>query len=124
NQEHDRIALDYWSKIVPVMGRGPVAVSVRAVDPTGYAAATALPEVRGNPRRFAVADGVLVLPGHTGAAARPGAALERAVPLGGVGPISPWLPVWLAPLVLALLGLVGYAWTRAALPRVPVLDRA
>ncbi len=124
NQEHDRIALDYWSKILTVMGRGPVAVSVRAVDPPGYAAAAALPEVLGDPRRFEVADGVLVLPGYTGAAAKPGAALVRAVPLGGVGPISPWLPVWLAPPVLALLGLAGWAWTRAALPRVPLLDRA
>jgi hypothetical protein len=124
NQEHDRLALDYWSKIRPVMGRGPVAVSVRAVDPRGYAAATALPQVLGDPRGFAVADGVLVLPGHTGAAAQSGAAVDRAAPLDGVGPISQWLPFWLAPLVLALLGIVGWAWTRAALPRVPVLDRA
>ena len=34
----------------------------------------------------------------------------------GAGPMSPWLPVWLAPLLLLLLAAVGAAWAFAVLP--------
>ena len=109
--EHDRMSIAYLRQALPSLRRKPLVVVVRSFDPKGYTSAVALPG------STVLAPGVVALPGYTGA---PPAAGAPALPAGlrdpGAGPLSPWVPVWLAPLLLAGFGLAGWPWIRLALP--------
>jgi len=113
--EHDRMATDYFRSVFDVPAAERIAVEIKAFDPNGYAAAANLP---GAPF---VSPGVAVLPGaqHLGCGL---ARCTQFADLGtpGAGPFSPWLPVWLAPLLLLLLTAVGLPWARAVLPSRPL----
>ena len=115
--EQDRLATDAWVRIRSALPRDPIAAVLESFDPAAYRRAAALPEVLGDPDVHRPAPGVVVLPGFTGPAA---SAAEAPRGAGwtelGAGPISPWAPVWLSPVVLLLFGAVGWPWVRAALP--------
>ncbi|HEX2089031.1 MAG TPA: hypothetical protein VHI54_03725 [Actinomycetota bacterium] len=106
--EHDRLAEAYWNAVRRILGQRPVAVAFRGLDPQGYAQAIRLGGRELGPD-------VAVLPGFSGT--------ERSEPLPsewtdvGAGPISPWLPVWLSPVLLAALALIGWPVAAACLPQ-------
>lgn len=110
--EHDRMSTLYWKTLRPELRRRPLAVVVRAFDPAGYRAATALPGSR------RIAPGVVALPGHLGP--DPGAAATLGV---GPGPLPPWTFVAASAGLLALLGLAGWAWALAVLPEAGTATR-
>jgi hypothetical protein len=86
-------------------------VAIQSFDPQAYEEASA------QPGHVRIARGVVALPGFS-----PGSvpqANSRGVTADvGPGVMSPWLPVVLAPCLLLLFGLIGWAWVRAALPSV------
>src|SRR4029453_14045721 len=71
------------------------------------------------PRHWAISPGVVALPKFTGGIP---VGPPRAPPIPpaytsvGAGPLSPWLPVWLGPLLMVALGGVGWPWVVATLP--------
>jgi hypothetical protein len=109
--EHDRMSTGYRQQVQPSLRRKPLAVEIRSFDAKGYAAAAALPGSK------VLAPGVVALPGYLGEPPPTGApSLSVALTDPGAGPLSPWLPVWLAPILLAGFGLAGWPWIRLALP--------
>jgi hypothetical protein len=115
--EHDRLARDAWARIEPLLGRHPVAVVIQAFDPVGYRAALRLAADTPGPGTYRLVAGVVVLPRfgfrYVPSNTPPWPEGQRTP---GTGPMSPWLPVWLAPLLLMLLAAVGAAWAFAVLP--------
>ncbi len=105
----DLMATDYWNRIRPALDRPALVVAASLFDRVAYQDALAMPG------RVPLAPGVVALPGFTGAGggAPPG---SSALASPGAGPLSPWLPVWLAPLLLIILGLIGWPWVAATLP--------
>jgi hypothetical protein len=109
--EHDRLANDAWRRIRPLLARRPLVVAIRAFDPRPFRSAP--------PGSRAIAPGVLALvPGRWC-----GAGCGRAGAAVGAGPASPWLPVWLSPVLLAMLGALGLSWSTLAMPGRPLLVR-
>jgi hypothetical protein len=124
--EHDRMAFQYWGSIRPLLGRqpAPLAVVLKNIDPEGYAAVFRMPAFARHPARFRLAPGVIALPGVTGSAQLATARAIAPHPHGsGTVLISPWLPVWLAPILLLLLAGVGYPWILAVIPQADTLIR-
>ncbi|MGH2573683.1 MAG: hypothetical protein ACRDGU_09455, partial [Actinomycetota bacterium] len=120
--EHDRIARSYWAKLRTVLTRDPVAVSLQAFHEDTYLAAAQLPGAS------LIGPGVVVLPGFGGPGAVPGSD-RRPSPdgpdLAEEGPLSPWNPVWVCPILLALIAAVGWPWSRLALgSSIPLLQVA
>ncbi len=116
--EHDRMALDYWHRVQPLLGRHPLIVAVRSFDPDRFPAASALPGA------VRIAPGVVALPGSDPRPARPAVVGAdrpgQAEP--GAGPLSPWLPVGLAVVLLMGSVLIGWPWSRLALPGASAAD--
>jgi hypothetical protein len=105
----DRMATDYWNRIRAVLDRPALAVAIASFDPAEYR------HVLGMSGHMGIAPGIVALPGFTGAGrGLPSASAELTS--AGAGPLSPWLPVWLAPLVVILVGLIGWPWVAATLP--------
>lgn len=107
--EHDRLATAYWNETRRMLDRRPLAVAFRGLDPRSYSQAIGLGGRE-------LAPGVAILPGFEGSSS------SRNLPpewteVGG-GPFSQWLPVWLSPVVLAGLALIGWPLAAAALPQV------
>ncbi|TMK79094.1 MAG: hypothetical protein E6G47_08890 [Actinobacteria bacterium] len=67
------------------------------------------------PGHVTLAPGVVALPGFTGAngGLPPNSA---AFTSPGPGPLSSWLPVWLAPLLILVLGVIGWPWVASTFP--------
>jgi hypothetical protein len=105
----DRMAVDYWNRIRAALNRPALAVAVASFDPVAYR------EVLGMPGHLAVAPGAVALPGFSGAAGAAPADSD-ALTSAGTGPLSPWLPVWLGPLLVLGLGAIGWPWVAATLP--------
>jgi hypothetical protein len=100
--EHDRLALETWQSIRPLLGGSPLIVALESFDPRAYRATLALPG------RQVIGDGVVALPGYG--------------PIGQIGSsqpslVGPWLPVFLAPALLVILGILGWPWTGLLLAR-------
>jgi hypothetical protein len=109
--EHDRLSVDSLRRATPSLRRKPLAIEIQSFDPKNYRAAAALPGSQ------PLAPGIVALPGHAGVPAARGspiAGTEQTRP--GAGPVSPWLPVWFAPLLLLAFGLAGWPWVTLALP--------
>jgi hypothetical protein len=106
--EHDAMAGAFWHDVAPVRTPTALAVSIQAFDPRRYPRAAALPG------SVPIARGVVALPGFRGAAVGCPPSCG-ANPSGdvGAGPFSPWKPVWLAPVLLAILAIVGAPWSVA-----------
>ncbi|MDP8956253.1 MAG: hypothetical protein M3N24_04750 [Actinomycetota bacterium] len=107
--EHDRLASAYWNHVRRTLDRRPLAVAFQGLDPRGHAQAIGL-------GGRDLGHGVAVLPGFSGA--QPVRGLRAEWTEVGAGRISPWLPVWLSPVVLVLLALVGWPWVVSFLPRI------
>jgi hypothetical protein len=114
--EHDRMALDYRRRDLPLLARRPLIVAVQSFDPRGYRLAASTPGAR------AIAPGVVALrvPG-VGTPETADAGSRTTRPTGplrtpGSSPFSPWLPAWLAPMLLAGLGGAGWPWVRLTVP--------
>jgi hypothetical protein len=106
--EHDRLALDYWRQVRPLLARNALAVVLSAYDRASFGRVASPTNARG---------GVAVVLGSRPRC--PGSAcaeLQRIGESPDSAPLSPWSPVWLSPLLLALIGSVGWVWSRAALP--------
>ena len=119
--EHDRIAQSSWREIQPLLHGtpAPLALVLEDIDPQSYAAAFRLPEVAAHPSRYQLRRGVLALPGLSGSNASilvPPHDLPPILHGSGTASISPWLPVWLGPLLVLMLFAVGWPWVRATLP--------
>jgi len=117
--EHDAIALYAWSRIRPILSRHPVVVVLRGLDPGSYATVEARRAASSGPPTYRLADGVLTVPGYGGPAGQRG----PITPEPGVGPVSPWLPLWLAPAMLAVLMAMGWPWVQGTIPEVRRLIR-
>jgi hypothetical protein len=118
-EEHDRLSTDAWDSVRPLVSRSPVAVVLEAFDHAGYRTAIELPDVRSAPERFRPGSGVVMVPGFTGRSVTGPpdvGATSTGLTEPGAGPFSPWTPVLLAPLLLALLSLVGAPWVLWSLP--------
>jgi hypothetical protein len=107
---HDRLAQDSWRRIEPLVeGSGPfLAVAIEHFASSAYREALGL---RGSTQ---IAPGVAALPGSTLGADRRPSPEDAALTSPGPAPMSPWLPLWLSPMVLGLLAVVGWPWTRVA----------
>jgi hypothetical protein len=106
--EHDRIAATSLRRVRGLIGRHPLVVVLQNVDPSSFGAALrSIPPTA----RSTVGPGVIAFRLGAGAPAPTGSR-----PLPGTGSVSSWLPVGLAPAVLALLWIAGWGWARAALP--------
>jgi len=117
--EHDRIARSYWANLGTVLTRDPVAVSMQSFHEDTYLAAAQLPGAS------LIGPGVVVLPGFGGPAAVPGSDSPDGSDLPEEGPLSPWTPVWLSPILLGLVAAVGWPWSRLALgSSIPLLQVA
>jgi hypothetical protein len=114
--EHDRMALDYRRRDLPLLARRPLIVAVRSVDPRGYRLAVSTPDAR------VVAPGVVALrvpgvaPPGLAKANAPASRLSASLRTPGTAPVSPWLPAWLAPILLAGLAVAGWPWIRLTVP--------
>ena len=119
--EHDRLALDYWRRVQPLLRRHPLIVAVRSFDPGSVPGGVGAPG--GRPDRTRAWS---PCPGSDPrAAASPArAAMPAAQVEPGAGPLSPWLPVGLAALLLAGFALIGWPWSRLALPSASAADIA
>jgi hypothetical protein len=115
--EHDRLAFGYWAKIRPLLHRGPLAIVAEGFDAPAYRSTVALP---GSTR---VAAGVVALPGF-GLPSAPVPGLARSLSEPGAGPLSPWIPVWFGPALLAGLAGLGWPWVRLGLPAARAADTA
>jgi hypothetical protein len=106
--------LSKWlmSDLRPALRRPAVAVVLRSLDRREYREAVRLPGHR------RVAPGVATLPafphGRALSVTPSGAAADP--PGLGSGPLSPWLPVALGPVVMAVLAAIGWSWAGAAMP--------
>lgn len=109
HREHDLLSRDYWSEIAPLLSERPFVVVLDEFDSASYRQALTVPGAR------RVGPGMVALPGF-GPSARAIGSRDPALRQPGPGPISPWLPVWFAPALLALAGAVGWPWARVALP--------
>jgi hypothetical protein len=111
--EHDASSRETMAA-VRRLGTPPVAVVVRAFDPSAFVRALAVPgSVRVQPD-------VVSLPGsRTLAPATP----DRLDAVGG-GLQSPWLPVWSGALLLAIAGLAGWPIASLVLEAEPARPRA
>jgi hypothetical protein len=107
--EHDRLSTAYWNDARRTLGRRPLAVTLMGLDPQGFGQALDMGGRRLGP-------GVAAMPGFEGA--RPSGSLPAEWTGVGAGPISPWLPVWLSPLMLAFLTAVGWPLARSFVPTV------
>ncbi len=118
-REHDAMAERLWREVRPALAHRPLALVFEAFDPAEFPQASALPGSR------PLGPGVVALPGFQGSPGRCGVHCGGAYSDPGAGPLSPWMSVWLAPLVLALLGAIGLPWSPVALPgREPLLQIA
>jgi hypothetical protein len=105
----DLLATDYWNRIRPVLDRPSLVVAASPFDQVAYRDALALPG------HVTLARGVVALPGFTGAnGGLPPSSAAFTSP--GAGPLSSWLPVWLAPLLVLVLGVIGWPWVTSTLP--------
>jgi hypothetical protein len=107
-QGRDRMAVDYWNRIGAVLDRPALAVAVGSFDAGAYR------EVAAMAGHIAVAPGVVALPGFAGVTSQPSPA-SAALTSAGAGPLSPWVPVWLGPLLVLAVGAVGWPWVAATL---------
>jgi hypothetical protein len=105
---HDRLAQESWRRIEPLLeGSGPfLAVAIEHFAGSAYREALAL---QGSTQ---MAPGVAGLPGSTVGAGRRPSPGDATLTSPGPSPMSPWLPLWLSPIVLGLLAIVGWPWTR------------
>ena len=119
NNEHDAIAGDYWRRVEPLLDAEPepLAVVLKGLDRGSFREAAELPDAT------RITRGVYALPGLDGAGICPaGCGPETdAHHRAGPGPVSPWEPVWLGPLLLLTLAATGFGWAAAALPGRPLL---
>jgi hypothetical protein len=109
-REHDAMAQTSWADVRTLPAGRTLAVTIEAFDRKGFAKAQALPGAT------TLGPGVTALPGRTGVPCGSACPQDTALTEPGAGPLSPWLPVWLAPALLVLVGLLGYPWARVALP--------
>lgn len=120
HQEHDRIARSSWATLRKAIARDPVAVALQSFHDRTYLVAVRLP---GAAR---LGPGVAVLPGF-GGSTRALRSDNRPSPEGSdlpeEEPFSPWTPVWLAPVLLAMVAAIGWPWSRLALPSAGPLRR-
>jgi len=109
DESHDLLATDYWNRVRPVLDRPALAVAAFTFDGVAFQDALMLPG------HVNLAPGVVALPGFTGAngGIPP---VSSALTSPGAGPLASWLPVWLSPLVLLLLGAIGLPWVASTLP--------
>ncbi|CAN5172559.1 hypothetical protein BH20ACT24_BH20ACT24_01750 [soil metagenome] len=123
--EHDRLSADSWAKVRPLLDRSPLVVVMNAFDSVGYRAALSLPEVQGDPGRHRIGRGVVAVPGYTGRTVGEAAAGQFPARLKepGAGPLSPWMPLWVGPALVLLLGLLGAPWAFVLLPPTVPLAR-
>jgi hypothetical protein len=98
-----------WREVRPLLARHPLAVVVRSFRAAGAPAPTAVPG------ETAIAPGVSAVPGMTGTPASGTTGLPAEETRPGAGPLSPWLPLLLAPALLAILAALGWPWARVAL---------
>jgi hypothetical protein len=107
--EHDALATTTWRALRATLRRPTLAVVVHAIDPTGFSRAAVLPGAR------LLGPGVLALPGFD---PKPGVGSADPARLTepGAGPMSPWTPVWLAPMLFLLVAVTGWPWARLGLP--------
>jgi hypothetical protein len=110
--EHDRLARAYWKDVQGTLARNPLAVSFQSLDPHGYAQALRL---GGRP----IGRGIVALRGLTGSFRIPHGLPSEWTQVGS-GSMSPWVPVWLAPVVL--IALVALGWP-VAVGLMPGSDR-
>jgi hypothetical protein len=108
NREHDLLASSYWAEIKPVLDRDPVAVVLQSFDRASYDAALGLPG------SIQLGPGVVTLPGFAGVPDTGGES-SSAFREPGEGPMSPWTPTWLSPLLLGILAGLGWPWALLAL---------
>jgi hypothetical protein len=106
--EHDALATTAWLALRQDLRRPALAVVVHAIDPAGFDDAALLPEAR------LLGPGVIALPGLD-----PEPALGPTGPARltepGAGPLSPWMPVWLAPVLFVVVAVTGWPWARLGL---------
>lgn len=115
-REHDTMAQTSWADVRTLPVGRTLAVAVEAFDHDGFAEVLALPGAT------TLAQGVAALPGRTGMPCRSACPQDPTLTEPGAGPLSPWLPVWLAPALLVLVGLLGYPWAKLALSGSESLD--
>lgn len=116
NREHDLLAGSYWAQIEPLLDEDPVVVVLQSFDRATYRAAL---DLSGSSR---IGPGVVALPGFAGAS-DPDADASAALREPGEGPMSPWTPVWLSPLVLAIVTALGWPGARLSLRHSTLLSR-
>jgi hypothetical protein len=116
NREHDLLARSYWAEIEPILDQDPVVVVLESFDRATYEAAL---DVSGSTR---IGPGVVALPGYAGV---PDTGTETAATLRepGEGPMSPWTPVWLSPLLLVVIIALGWPWALLTMRESEVLTR-
>jgi len=105
----DRMATDYWERIRTALDGPALAVAISSFDPVAYR------DVLEMPGHLDIAPGVVALPGFTGSP-DVGPRASPALTSAGAGPLSPWFPVWLAPLLLLVIGAIGWPWAAGILP--------
>jgi hypothetical protein len=99
---YDAVSTDLW-RAVRTIKPTALAVVLRALDPSSYAALAQRPGAR------VIAPGVISPPRRTPLVT------DRALTSRPLW--SSWLPVWLTPALLLGLTAIGWAWVRLALPR-------
>jgi hypothetical protein len=109
--EHDAMALASWADVRSISKERALAVAVEGFDTNTFDEALGLPGAR------LLAPGVVALPGSLGVPCGSACPSDPALAEPGAGLLSPWLPVWLAPLELAGFALLGLPWARLALER-------
>lgn len=115
-REHDTMALTSWADIRSIPRGRALAVAIEGFDPDTFDQALALPGAK------LLAPGVVALPGNAGPPCGSACPRNPAMAEPGSGLLSPWLPVWLAPLLLVVFGLLGLPWAGLALDRAePIL---
>jgi hypothetical protein len=110
-EEHDALARSSLAEVRPLLSQQPLVVAVAAFDATTYRHSAAMSGAR------QLAPGVVAIAGFDGDRPCPDCGtLPPALTDPGSGPMSPWLPVWLAPVLLLVLAALGFPWSRLAIP--------
>jgi hypothetical protein len=116
NREHDLLAGSYWAEIEPILDQDPVVVVLESFDRATFEAAL---DLSGS---TPIGPGVVALPGFS---AVPDTGTETAAALRepGEAPMSPWTPVWLAPLLLVIVTALGWPLVLLALRQSEIVTR-